>query len=150
MPDPEANGTQGNCREEVAGEFVVACGDAPEVLEFVEEALDEVSLAVEGEIDGTHDLDVALRGDVGGGAAGGEEVDDGPRAVAAVGDGLARRGQAVDQRWQRGLIGGLAGRQDQPDGQAIAIDDRVDFGAQSSARTADGVIRAPFFPPAAC
>jgi hypothetical protein len=26
----------------------------------------------------------------------------------------------------------------------------VDFGGQSSTRTANGVIRAPFFPPAAC
>jgi hypothetical protein len=26
----------------------------------------------------------------------------------------------------------------------------MDFGAQSATRTANGVIRAPFFPPAAC
>src|SRR5579859_8256217 len=90
MPDPEPNGSQGNGREEVSCELVVARGDAPEVLELVEEALDEVALTVELGIDGAHDLHIALRWDVGGGAAGGEEFDDGACAVAAVGDRIAR------------------------------------------------------------
>ena len=33
--------------EVVGGEFVVACGDAPELLKFVEESLDPVAQAVE-------------------------------------------------------------------------------------------------------
>jgi hypothetical protein len=32
----------------------------------------------------------------------------------------------------------------------VSIDHGVDLGAQSSTRTADGVILAPFFPPPAC
>jgi hypothetical protein len=44
----------------------------------------------------------------------------------------------------------LAGRQDQPHGQTVFIHQSVDLGAQSATRTADGVIFAPFFPPAAC
>jgi hypothetical protein len=44
----------------------------------------------------------------------------------------------------------LAGGQQQADRQAVAVNDGMDLGAQSSTRTADGVIRAPFFPPAAC
>jgi len=44
----------------------------------------------------------------------------------------------------------LSGRQQEPDRQAILVDDGVDLGAQSSTRTADGVIFAPFLPPAAC
>jgi hypothetical protein len=44
----------------------------------------------------------------------------------------------------------LAGRQDDTDGQANRIYHGVDLGAQSSTRTTDGVIRAPFLPPAAC
>lgn len=150
MSDPEPNGSQGDCREEVAGELVVARGDAPEVLEFVEEALDEVAVAVELGIDGAYDLDVALGRDVGGRASGCEEVDDGTGAVSTVGDGIARRAQAIDQRRQRGLVGGLAGRQNHPDRKTVAINDGVDLGRQSSTRTADGVIRAPLFPPAAC
>ena len=36
--------------EEISGEFVVTCGDGAEVLEFVEEALDEIALAIKSEI----------------------------------------------------------------------------------------------------
>ena len=31
-----------------------------------------------------------------------------------------------------------------------AFDDDVDFGAQPASRASDGVVRTPFFPPAAC
>ncbi len=34
----------------ISGEFVVACGDGSKMLEFIEEALDEVAFAVEREI----------------------------------------------------------------------------------------------------
>jgi hypothetical protein len=44
----------------------------------------------------------------------------------------------------------LARCQHQPHRQAAFIDEGVDLGAQSATRTADGVIFAPFFPPAAC
>jgi hypothetical protein len=44
----------------------------------------------------------------------------------------------------------LAGRQQQTHRQTHGIDDGVDLGAQSSTRTANGVILAPFFPPPAC
>jgi hypothetical protein len=63
---------------------------------------------------------------------------------------VVRGPEAVDEGRERGLVGGLAGRQNQTHGQAVAIDDGMDFCAQSSTRTANGVIRAPFFPPAAC
>jgi hypothetical protein len=36
--------------EKISGELVVTCCDSAKVLEFVEEALDEVALAIEGEI----------------------------------------------------------------------------------------------------
>jgi hypothetical protein len=55
------------------------------------------------------------------------------------------------QQLGRGLqIVGLAGGEHEPDRQAGFVDDGVDLGAQSSTRTANGVIRAPFLPPAAC
>jgi hypothetical protein len=41
-------------------------------------------------------------------------------------------------------------RKHNPYRHSLLIDHRVDLGAQSSTRTADGVIRAPFLPPAAC
>ena len=70
--------------------------------------------------------------------------------VATVGDHVAGRLQALDQLGHGGLVGGLAGRQHQRTGSPRLIDHGVDLGAQSSTRTADGVIRTPFLPPAAC
>jgi hypothetical protein len=44
----------------------------------------------------------------------------------------------------------LTGREDQANGQSALVDDRIDLGAQSTTRATDGVIRTPFFAPAAC
>ena len=38
--------------EKISGEFVIACRDGAKVLEFVEEALDEIALAIKGKIAG--------------------------------------------------------------------------------------------------
>ena len=46
--------------EEICGEFVIAGGDGTKVLEFVEEALDEVALAIEHEITTARHLAVGL------------------------------------------------------------------------------------------
>ena len=54
----------------------------------------------------------------------GNELEDGAGVIAAVGDGVP--------------------------GRLKAVDDDVDFGAQPASRASDGVIRTPFFPPAAC
>ena len=150
MSDSDADGGKGDSGQEVSGELVVTRGDAAHVLELVEEALNEVALSIAVEIDGSHHPDVTLAGDVGRRSPGGEEIDDRAGAVAAVGDRLAGRSQTGDELRQGGFVGGLPRRQQQPNRQAHGIDDDVDFGAQSSTRTADGVILAPFFPPAAC
>ena len=50
----------------------------------------------------------------------------------------------------QGVVAAYKLPKDQPDRKAVAIDNGMDFCAQSATRTADGVIRAPFFPPAAC
>lgn len=150
MSEPESRGRESDGGEEVSCELVVACGDASEVLELVEEAFDEVALPVELRIDGALVLPVALCGDMRAGAAEGDDLEDGLGVVAAVCDGIGSRAQAVEQGRDGGLVGGLAWRDQQTDGQAAGVDDRVELGAQSSTRAADGVIRAPFFPPAAC
>ena len=80
----------------------------------------------------------------------GDQPDDGLSVVAAVGDRVARRREPVEQRRDAGLVRGLAGAEQQAQRQAAGVDHGVDLGAQSATRTADGVIRAPFFPPAAC
>ena len=135
---------------EIGGVDLAAGCDAPELLELAEEALDLVALSVDRRIDGALDLAVSLGRDVSLSAAGAHQIDDGLGVVASIGDeGLSRR-QTVDQRLHGGLVRGLAGGEHDPQWQAVLIHQGVDLGAQSSTRTADGVIRAPFFPPAAC
>ena len=119
------------------------------MLELVEEALDEIALAVDAAIDGSVDEPLAGRGDVGFGAGGADQVEQAVGVIAAIGHDMAafQAGQQIGRRLQ---VVGLAGSQYQPDWQTVLVDDGVDLGAQSSTRAADGVIRAPFFPPAAC
>ena len=51
-----------NSGEEISCEFVVSRGDCPEMFEFVEEALDEIALAVEREVASPRDLAIGLWG----------------------------------------------------------------------------------------
>ena len=150
MPDTNADCGKNDCCQKISGELVVTCGDPAQMLELVEEPLDQVALAVAFEVDASDHPNIALAGDVGRCAERGEQLDDAAGAVAAVGNGFARWPQAVDQARQRGLVGGLAGRQHYSNRQPYGIDDGVDFRTQSPTRAADGVILAPFFPPAAC
>ena len=120
------------------------------MFELAEVPLDDVALAVDRRIDGALDLSISLGRDVGAAAPSFDQVDDGAGVVAPVCDQRPGWLEAVDQGLDGRLVRGLARRQDDPQRQAVLIDQGVDLGAQSSTRTADGVIRAPFFPPAAC
>jgi hypothetical protein len=93
MSDVDADRGKGDGGQEISGKFVVACGDPAQMLEFVEEALDQVALAIAFEVDGAYHPDVALAGDVGGGSARGEEFDDAAGAVAAVSAIASRAGR---------------------------------------------------------
>ena len=119
------------------------------MLEFVEEALDEVSLSVDAAIDRAMNQALACRWDMRLGPGGADKLEQGVGIVASVGDDMAA--SEIGEQLRRGpQIVGLPGGQHEPHRQAILVDDGVDLGAQSSTRTADGVILAPFFPPAAC
>jgi hypothetical protein len=120
------------------------------VLELVEEAFDEVAMSIEFRVDRALDLAVASGRDVGSPTGRLDEVEDGPGIIAAVADEIAPARHTFDQGRHRGLVGSLPRQEHDPDGQSAAVNARVDLGAQSSTRTADGVIRTPFFPPAAC
>ena len=119
------------------------------MLELAEEALDEVALSVDAPVGGSVDDALAGRGNVGLGSASSDEVEQSVGVVAAIGDDMPafEAGQQLGGSFQ---IVGLAGGEYEPDRQAGFVDDGVDLGAQSSTRTADGVILAPFLPPAAC
>ncbi|MCC7046459.1 MAG: hypothetical protein IT562_07095 [Alphaproteobacteria bacterium] len=90
------------------GGLFVAGGDAAEVLELVEEALDEVSLSIEFVIDRTLDLAIAAGGDMRPPAAALDQIDDGAGVVAAIGDDVAAGRQRFEQGRGSGLVGSLA------------------------------------------
>ena len=50
-----------NCGEKICGEFVVARGDGAKVLEFIEETLDEIALAIERKVASPRDLSVTAQ-----------------------------------------------------------------------------------------
>ena len=150
MADVEPDGGESDCREEVAGELVIARGDSAEVFESVEEALNEVALAVELRLDRLADTNVALGGDVRGSATLLDERDDRFGKVASVADHVTPQAHTLKQVRHGRLVGGLPRAEHEAYRQAAGIDDDVDLGGQSAPRSSDGVIRAPFFPPAAC
>ena len=93
---------------------------------------------------------IPLGRDVGARAMVGNELEDGAGVVAAVGDGVPGRLKAVKEGRHGSLVRGLARGEHEAARQAATVDDDVDFGAQPASRASDGVVRTPFFPPAAC
>ena len=148
--DPEADAGKGDCGEEVSCKLVMAGRDASEVLELVEEAFDEIALAVQ--VIGHRALlpAVPLGRDVAARAMVGNAFEDGAGVAAAVGDGVPGQLKAVKEGGHGSLVGGLARGEREAARQAKAVDDDMDFGAQPAKRASDGVVRTPFFPPTAC
>lgn len=119
------------------------------MLEPTEEALDLIALAVDALRHGALDDPVAWGRDACLGPGGSDEIEEGMGVIGPVGDHMTAF-EIGDESWRGGEVMSLAGGQDDPHRQAVLVDQGVDLGAQSAARTADGVILAPFFPPAAC
>jgi hypothetical protein len=135
--------------EEIPGEFVIAGGDGAKVLELVEEALDEVTFAIEYEVAVPRSL-----------AIGGwrnhrtdlppvERLDQ-PVGIVSLVPNQSLRIDVFDQRLCASQIVGLPGREPQHDGVAKSIDQRVDFGGQSAAGSADRLLAVFFRAPALC
>jgi hypothetical protein len=120
------------------------------MLEFVKEALDQVALPIDQVVNRALDLAVARGRDVRPSATSFDKIDDSACVIATVSDEVAIRFEPFDQSWRNSLVGRLTLRKHNPYRHSLLIDHCVDLGAQSSTRTADGVIRAPFLPPAAC
>lgn len=120
------------------------------MLQFAEEALDQVAAAVECWVDGA--LEASARGgrDVRPGSSLSDEIDNGIAVVSSVGDHIRSGGELQEQIGDGTPVMGLTSRQGQADRKTVLVDHGMDLGAQSSTRAADGVILAPFLPPAAC
>ena len=146
---PEQDSDDLNGGKEVGGVFFEAGGDAASMFELIEEALDEIALAVE-------DLAVASRHSAAAGcrnasanAALAQDVSEPVGVVGLVGDQAAMDGYHVEQAAGGAEIVCLAGGQGQADRQAASIDHRMDFGRQTAARPADRFV-AVFLGAAAC
>ena len=79
----------------------------------------------------------------------GEDVDEGVAIICLVAD-QGRRIGIAKQRLSADKIVGLSWRKHQLDGVAQRIDERVNFGAQSAARSTDRLLAVFFRAPALC
>ena len=120
------------------------------MLELIEEPLDEIALAINRVVDGATNQPAAEARNVGSCPGLADEVENGVAVIAAVCDDVAPRRQVPQKLGHDALVVCLPRGQNDADRQAIVGHDRVDLGTQSSTRTTDGVILAPFLPPAAC
>lgn len=131
------------------GETVVACGDAAEVLEATEHALDGVAIAVEGGREAALPAPGELGRDIGGSALALDLAAHGVGVIAlvTVQDFGGRDG--VEQGIGGDAVGDLAAGQQERNRAAETIGQGVDFGGPSAARAADCLGLLPPFPPAA-
>jgi len=118
--------------EKISGELVVTCCDSTKVLEFVEEAFDEVAFAIEGEIARQWKCAAGMGRNDRGDLPVGQGFDEGIGIVGLVAN-QSRRIEILKQRFCTGEIASLSWRKHQLHGIAQRIDERVDFGAQSTA-----------------
>ncbi len=128
--------------EKILGEFVVACRDGAKVLNFIEEALDEIALAVECEIA------IALGLSIGFGRNYGRDFS----LRKAIDERISVVGLVCDQGLRIGIFNQALGASQIVDlpcrepigGIAQGVDEGVNFCCQSATRSADSLV-AVFF-----
>ena len=147
-PDERA-GEVDSC-EEVSCGFFVACCNAPEVFDGVEETLDEIALGIERVVAVARGLAICL---------GRDDNLDGPQfqafdEVIGIVAPVAEHGSGFDTGGKGFGLGDVVGLSAcETDGQRISqrIDDDMYFGCQPAARTAYGLVAPPFLrAPALC
>ena len=138
-----------NAPEKILRELVVTCGDGTKVLEFIEEALDEIALAIECEVAGPWRLAVGLWWNHRSNVALSERVEQRVGVVGLITNQGMRIG-IVEQQLGASQIVGLPRREPHLDRIAEGIDEGVDFGGQSAARSADRLLAVFFRAPALC
>jgi len=119
------------------------------VLEFIEEALDKIALAIECEVAGPWRLALGLRRNHRGNVALSEGVKQRVGVVGLVANQGLRIG-IVEQQLGASQIVSLPRREPHLDRIAEGIDEGVDFGGQSAARSADRLLAVFFRAPALC
>ncbi len=138
-----------NGGEENIGELVVTRGDGAEMLELVEETLNEIAFAVEGEVARTRGLSVGFGRDDWDDRSIVEGGDEGVGVERLVGDQSAGI-DGFDERLSASQIVILARGEHHLDRIADGVDERVNLGGQSAAGSADGLRTVFFWAPALC
>lgn len=135
---------------ESTGEFVVSGGDATELLESIEEALNQMASPVAMPVDRPFVFPIATGRNVGASARRFDGLDQFVTVIAFVG---SNRGglDASNQGRALGDIGDLSSGQNQAKGVTQGIDAGMDLGGQPASRTADRLIATVFLgAPAEC
>jgi len=135
--------------EKIYREFVIARRDGPKVLEFVEEALDEITLAIQSKIAGQWAVAAGVGRNHRGDLSLGEGLDEGVGVVCLVGNERPRIGM-LEQRLAAGEIVVLSCGENELDGIAESIDECVNFSAQSAAGSTNRLRAVFFLAPALC
>jgi hypothetical protein len=136
--------------EEGCPELVVAGGDAPELLQLVEEALDLVAVAVERLAPAEALLAVRCVGNIRDGALRSDQRPNAVGVVALVGDDDGTPLETLEQRLRAGGVVVLSRRDQQPDRPALRVDPRVDLRGEASATSPNTTNSTLFFTPEAC
>ena len=135
--------------KKISGEFIIAGRDGAKVLEFVEEVLNEITLAIEGKIAEQRRGAARVGRNHGGDLPVREGLNEAVGVVCLVGDERSWIGM-LEQRLAASEIVVLSWRENELDGIAESIDQSVNFRAQSAAGSTD-CLRAVFFrAPALC
>jgi hypothetical protein len=138
-----------NSSQEIPSEFVVSCGDAPEVFEPAKAALDDISAFIVPFVEAMDDDTVGFIGDDGLGAATNDFAAKIVAVIPFVGEERAHGRRERQNIGRRRDIGILAWGQMQDERPAERIAQRMDFCRAASARAADCLIVLPPFPPEA-
>ena len=138
-----------NERQERLGEFVIARGDASELLDPAEETFDQVAVLVDVAIEESLIESVGARRDDRLAALSSDGLDKGVRIVPLVRDD--KFGWLIlDQRFRLLDVGNLSCRENHAQGIAQGIDRHVQFCRQTSPRATDFLKAGFFWAPAEC
>ena len=135
--------------EKISGELVVTRRDGAKVLQFIEESLDEIALAVEDEVTRRRCLTIGFGRDHRIDVSLGKSVAERIGVVCLVSDQRLWF-DCFEQRLRASQIVNLTWREHHIDGIAERIGEDVNFGGQSPTGSADGLFAIFFRAPALC
>ena len=122
----------------------------PELLQLVEEALDEIALAVDGLLPTVFPLSIGLVGNVGNGALIANADAHAVGIVSLVRDHDGAGFEPVEQGFCGRDVVVVARRDQEADRPALAVDARVDFRREPAPASTDTTNSTLFFTPEAC